>query len=437
MNDSKQSLKLFLERLFFLDRLSWPILIHHLKSGNWISILSFNKKLLRKFLTLLLSPLGFLFVLIIRAIRPWFLIRINVLTSERIGHFAANTELYLCEHDAGINVPEGRYVDLWYHNWPVCNQQLARMWNRVLHVGPRWLLTTVNWVNSSIPGGEAHIIGNNTQSDIDVYNLFDQFPPHLSFLPKEVERGEAGLRVLGIPEDTPFVCLIVRDSSYLEKTVPWRSWSHHDYRDCNIQNYLFAAQKLAERGYYVVRMGAVVREAMAVEHPMIIDYAAKELRSDFMDIYLGAKCTFCISNSTGFDAVPYIFRRPILYVDIAPLGPMRTDNEKFISIPKKYWLRKEERFMTFREIFSSGAGYFTVTSNFDDMGIELVESTPEEIEDVVHEMVERLEGSWKTMEEDEKLQRRFWELFPENERHGKILSRMGTDFLRRHKDWLE
>ena len=51
-------------------------------------------------------------VLCIRLIKPWFLVRFGALTSSRIGHFAANTELFLCERDAGINVPKQRYADL-------------------------------------------------------------------------------------------------------------------------------------------------------------------------------------------------------------------------------------------------------------------------------------------------------------------------------------
>ncbi len=427
--------QLFLDRYVRLVQIIWPALVHHIRTRNWAAILYVQKKFLRKFLTLLLSPLGLLLVLVMRAIRPWFLIRINILTSERIGHFAANTELYLCERDAGINVPEGRYVDLWYHNWPICNQQLARMWNRVLHVGPRWLLATVDWVNDSIPCGEAHRIGMNTMHDRDVHNLLDRFPPHLSFLPEEVKRGEAGLRAIGIPEGAPFVCLIVRDSSYLKETVPWKSWDYHDHRDCNIQNYILAAQKLTERGYYVVRMGAMVREVMAVDHPMIIDYAAKGLRSDFMDIYLGAKCTFCISTTTGFDAVPYIFRRPIVYVDMVPLEHVYTFSQKFLSTTKKHWLRNENRFMTFHELFSP---VFTTikAAGYERMGIDLLESTPEEIAAVVLEMEERLKGTWETTEEDEELQRRFWGLLPKSTLHGEIRSRFGADFLRRHQDWL-
>ncbi len=377
-----------------------------------------------------------LVVLTIRLIRPAFLIRFQRLISWRIGHFAGNTELYLCELDAGINKPETRYLDIWYYPCTPCNQQLARMWNRVLHIGPATLFGLVDRINAMIPGGEIHRVGLNTKIERDVHNLLDRSPPHLRFLPVEERQGEAGLRALGISAGAPFVCLVVRDSAYLSDQSPQLDWSRHDYRDCDIQNYIMAAQKLAERGYYVVRMGAMVKEAMAVDHPMIIDYATNGMRNDFMDIYLGAKCAFCISTTLGFDCVPYIFRRPMVYVDCSPLGIIRTSSPNYISTVKKYWIRDEGRFMTFQEIFESGAGYFIHTSDYEAMGIDLLESAPEEIAAVVLEMEERMRGSWKSTEEDERLQRRFWELFPKTEYHGEIRSRMGADFLRWHKEWL-
>ena len=119
-----------------------------------------------------------------------------------------------------------------------------------------------------------------------------------------------------------FVCFIVRDSSYLDSLPLYRhlDLSYHSYRDCNIQNYVLAAEELAERGYYVIRMGAKVKEAFNVKHPNIIDYAFNGMRSDFMDIYLGAKCTFCVTVGTGFDSIPFIFRRPIVDTNFVPLG---------------------------------------------------------------------------------------------------------------------
>ena len=430
---SKNTIRLAVAQQLNIIKQSWPTLVIHLKSGSWSAIFYFQKKLLWKVFNLLMSPLGLFFVLLLRLIRPWFLIRINILVSERIGHLAGNTELYLCERDAGINLPGRRHIDLWYHNWPICNKQIALMLSRELHIWPRLFLGPVHMVNSLIPGGEIHQIPDNIQTDIDVLNLMDKSLPHLSFLAKEEEKGQIGLRELGIPKEAPFVCLIVRDSSYLKKSLPWKSWDYHNYRDCDIQNYILAAQKLAESGYYVIRMGVNVQEVMDVDHPMIIDYATNGMRSDFMDIYLAEKCTFCIVANAGFEAVPRIFHRPIVYIDYLPLGMIVTNSARCISTSKKHFLSDENRFMTINEIFETGADTFWETDKYESMGIDLLESSPEEIADVVLEMKERLEGTWKTSDEDEELQRKFWEIFPKNEYHGDIRARIGADFLLQNK----
>src|SRR3989344_2450693 len=258
-------------------------------------------------------PLAVWFVLVVRAIRPFCIVRFGSINGWRIGALAGIVELYLCERDAGIHVPKVSYTDIWYYLTPSCNSQLDRMWRRVINIGPHTLLKLVYGLNARIPGGNAHRIRDNTWKDRDVHNLLDRSSPHLAFMPEEEEMGQAGLRVLGIPPGAPFVCLIVRDSSYLDKTMPWKSWSYHNHRDCNIQNYTLAAQELVRRGYFVVRMGAVVKETFSLVHPMVIDYATNGARSEFMDVYLGAKCAFCISNSTGYDAVPTAFRRPVVF----------------------------------------------------------------------------------------------------------------------------
>lgn len=400
---------------------------------------------LRKLLKVVLLPVALPVVLVIRLISSWLLIRIGVLISERIGHFAANTEMYLCERDAGINVPNKPYIDIWYYGGPICNKQLAQMWGRVLRIYPSPVLSLVNRLNALFPGHKEYRIGNNAQWDRDVNNLIERFPPHLRYLPEEEQRGQAGLKALGIPDGAPFVCLGVRDSAYLAKTHPFDDWHYHDYRDSTISNYVLASHELAIRGYYVVRMGAIVKEAFPVSHPMIIDYATNGMRSDFMDIYLGAKCNFFISTGTGLDAVPYIFRRPLLHVNYAPVEYLFTYISNSLTIIKKRWLRYKKRFMTFREIFASGAGLFLDSQQFEENGIELIENTPEEIAAAVLEMEARLNGRWETTEEDEELQKRFWDIFPKdivspyNSRplHGEIRSRIGAEFLRQNRALLE
>lgn len=394
-------------------------------------------------LTVLSAPLQIAALPLIRVIRPWILIRIGWINSTRIGHMAGNMEMRLCAIDAGICKPSGRYLDIWCCTQEyVCNKQLLKMWKRRVIILPRWSVTLLAHLNLRIPGGRIHHI--DQYSDRDIHNLLDSTKPHLAFTKKESEKGRRRLTEMGVPAGAKFVCLIIRDPAYLDFFYEKNDWRYHSYRDSDIQNYILAAEALADRGYFVIRMGVKVRAAMKSAHPGIIDYAASGMRSDFMDIYLGANCDFCISTSTGFDAVPVIFRRPVVYVNMMPPGYLCTFYKRFLAITKHHFSTRINRELTLQEIFAQGVGFSLRTSDYASRGIELIENTPEEIRDVVIEMAERLNGTWRPHEDDETLQREFWKIFPTdavNDRgvpiHGEIRIRYGAGFLRQNRRWLK
>ena len=384
------------------------------------------------------------FMIVLRLIRPIVLVRIGNLISSRIGHFTANTEMYLCEQETGINVPKQRYIDLFYlHHEPICNEQLLKIWRRQLRIFPYAMLAPLDKVNRIIPGGELHVI-HGIKSALDTKNLLDKCPSHLKFTPDEEVLGERLLRDIGIPPGEKFICLNVRDNAYLKTHLGNSEFSYHDYRDSDIQSYVLAAEALAERGYYVIRMGAKVNTSIKTKSVRIIDYATNGMRNEFMDIYLGVKCYFAISTGSGWDAIPEIARRPIVYVNFVPLGYLHTSREEFISISRRYYSAVDNRELTISEIISCGAAFFLQTEEYRSNNIVLAENTPLEIRDVVIEMQERLSGTWKVDAMDEELQRRFWALYPVksldtngNPLHGKICARYGADFLRHHPEWLQ
>ncbi|MDC3200287.1 TIGR04372 family glycosyltransferase [Porticoccaceae bacterium] len=394
-------------------------------------------------------PLYFLalpVVLVVRIIRPWLLLRFCGLISSRIGHFAANTELYLCEYDAKINRPSQHHVDLFYFaTRPICNQQLAKMWKRTLYIGPSWVLAPIARINSLFPGGEIHEVGNNSQHDRDVHNLLEKTPPHLEFTGEEESTGQANLELMGIPPGSPFVCLVARDSAYLGSHIKDADFSYHNHRDVDVQSYVLAAEELTSRGYYVLRMGSKVHESINSRHHMVIDYATNGMRTDFMDIYLGAKCAFCISCGMGFDAIPLIFRRPIAYVNLVPPGYFFTFRNSSIGIFKHHFSIKYGRNLSLREVFSKGVGFCMRASEYEEKDIIPLGNTSEEIRNVVVEMDERLNGAWQSHADDELLQKKFWEIFPKdalesiNKKplHGVIKSRFGASFLRDNPSWLD
>ena len=419
-------------------------------SDVWQGGYSVLARKIKRFLIIALkSPSYFIvipFIVGLRIIRPWLLVRFGALMSSRLGHFAGDTEIYLCERDSGINRPEQRHLDLFYFGAsPICNQQLAKMWKRRLHVWPAWILEPAARINQLLPGGAVHEAFNTTFHNRDLHNLLDEYSSHLDFTAEEEAKGQANLQLMGIPFGAPFVCLMARDSAYLDSHFEGSDFRYHDFRDVDVQNYLLAAEELASRGYYVLRMGSKVNEPIIGRHHMVIDYATNGMRSDFMDIYLGGNCTFCISCGTGFDAVPILFRKPVAFVNHVPIGCLETFQKHTLAITKHHISAIDGQELSLREILNSGTGFASFSSDYESKNIQLNENTPEEIRDLVIEMDERLNGTWQSHEDDGSLQHKFWEIFPKDvinsdigmPNHGRIKSRFGASFLRNNGWWLE
>ena len=76
-----------------------------IKSGGIIIIIKKLRSLIYLILQIPIYLISIPTVIIIRLIRPWFLIRWLGLRSSRIGHFAKEAELYCCKRDTGIDTP--------------------------------------------------------------------------------------------------------------------------------------------------------------------------------------------------------------------------------------------------------------------------------------------------------------------------------------------
>lgn len=382
-----------------------------------------------KLFRLLLTPFAFLCVGLIRLIWRWKIVRIGDLWSTRIGHLVGNTECYLCEKDAGLH---NGFLDLWYSQSNSANKTIEKKYRSQLNMIPTWLGDLTVRVNRLFVGWERHEV-RSTQFDRDVHNLWEKHSPHIEFTVSEEKKGKRLLRKLGIPDGAKWVCLIVRDGAYLKAVAPGQDFSYHDYRDSDIHNYVPTVLELVRRGYYVIRMGHHVDKPLRVKHSRVIDYAWDGHRTEFGDLYLGAKCAFCIGSCTGFVSIPQVFRRPICFVNHVPLEYSPTFYEHGLMIFKHH--EKDGKRMSFREIFDSGAGQFTFRQQFEKAGITLVENTSQEIYSAVMEMEDILIQHPRRARF---LQHNFWNEFSlravdqynGKPLHGKARVRIGKDFLK-------
>lgn len=372
---------------------------------------------------------------ILRILRPWKMIRVGKLMNSRLGHLMGNSEFWLRKQSLQKENP--RELNIFFSRRPI-NRQVFIMLKRKMSLWENAVFTDIHdnlrsmmkkspvWIEFTDPGFGSFEIWNNTS-------------PQLYFTEEELRKGKEFLNSLGVSQGHQYICFFVRDKAYMNamRRNPLRPdlWDYHNYRNSDVNNYMPAAEFLAEQGLWALRMGKIVEKAIASNNSRIIDYATK-FQSDFADVYLMAHCKFCLGDSAGLFMLSAAFNVPCALANITPLGYAGM-SPKDLFIIKKYRHIESGRFLTFREIIARGADTWLMADAFKNAGIEVVENSSDEILDLALEMNERLNGTWKPGDEDDILQERYRALFDPGHPMRRCPSRVGAMFLRQNKKLME
>ena len=344
-------------------------------------------------------------VLLIRALRPIMLIRLGTLFSSRIGHFVSDG----AEQVARLEQQAPNTID-WFWLGPTSNSQWERMIRRNLPVHS-WV-KYMDWWNKALPGGSAHERPSSYTGSRDVEGLYNRHDVKIPFLPGETTEALEWLRSKGWSDGEPFVCLLVRDSTYLANVLldgspeAYELTAYHDYRDSDIDTYIPAIQWLSEQGVWVIRMGKLMEKPLPTGMDHVIDYAFDAEKSDLLDIWLFANCHGSISTSTGLDMLPSIYGVPQLFVNALPFG-------RFLSWGRSIWVPKRlkwvatEKELNVHEYFENS--WMTV-AEYNTAGISIVDLSSEEITAHVQEFWQRCTETWQSEPEDLARKSEFWEI---------------------------
>ncbi len=310
------------------------------------------------------------------------------------------------------------------------NTQIRRMYDRVANIygAESRLRRRIIWWSSKLGEFQLPIIDILETQNNEQWHVSE---PTVSLSGDELEFGDRFLRSQGIAPDAKFVCYATRSTSYYEKL----SQSGVNVKPRNVRNpdesvYFEVAGFLASRGLHVFRMGKDLDKPIPEEKKSaIIDYASS-LRTDFLDVYLLFRCNYLINGSTGIVSIRAMFNLPSLNSDFYRLHKNWFKGD--IGLFQKVWLVKENRLATVGEMVAMGDN-FSDERHQERLGVRLVKNTAEEILTACDEMEARLNGTWVTTEEDEILQKKYWDLICNSGHHG---GRIGAQFLRDNQDLL-
>jgi putative glycosyltransferase (TIGR04372 family) len=424
--------------------------INQIKTGGIKVIIYKIKKLVSIFFILIMILFFFPFFLIIRTISNFILIRFGSLPSRSIGHFSCDANSYIC----GLEKEPYFKYDFFFLQKPVCNYALVRLFQNFLLIFPEILILPFIKLNKiKFIGHPKHfVIPNRYYTGVDLrdrdiedkkINYFDQ---------KDIQRGNSFLKNLGLNQDDKFVCLLCRDDAYVKdlfsRTYDWDYTQNNDvstFRNCRIENFELASKYLIELGYYVFRMGAKVSKPFSINNKKFVDYATVGIRNEFLDIFLSANCDFFLSTSSGLDSVAEVFDRPLVIVSHTAIGHIRSSNKKHLTIFKHQINEENKKSLTLSEIFDYKLADAEKLNVFKKKNINLIENSPEEIKEVVIEMLKLKKNNFMANDKKNYLQLKFWNLFKNKinqynlkKFHANFFkAHVGSNFLEKNKNFLE
>jgi putative glycosyltransferase (TIGR04372 family) len=347
---------------------------------------------------------------------------------ERVGHLAMDFDSYLKDqllaHRKVIPI-------LLCAGLNPANEALLAHWSQHVRViRSRWICRLLQPL-MSFPEVVDSLLGycsvNRGASRVyDVQSRWADRAPLFRLSEDEIARGEAELRVLGIPEGSWFVCVHSREGGYL----PGDEWAN-SFRNANISDYTDAMRAIVARGGWCVRVGDPTMRPLD-PIPGVVDYARSPSKSDWMDLFLCARCHFFLGNSSGLFGLAGIFGKPSALANMTPLGCVYAQFPRDISIPKL--LRDAQgRMLPLPDAFADEASEFRLAPEFAERGLKQVDNTPREIAELAIEMLDRLDGKLKQDHDDTDLQTLFRALIQPHHYCWHASSRIGRAFLRRHR----
>ncbi len=188
------------------------------------------------------------------------------------------------------------------------------------------------------------------------------------------------LQSLGIPEGAWFCGLHVREGNDDLRSI----------RNARIETYQLAIEEVTKRGGWVIRMGDKSMKPYKASGLNYIDYVFSKHQSDWMDVFIWSEGRFFIGTGSGPSAIPICFGKPVAFSNWGPLGH-RQWGKIDLLLPKLYVHKKTQIPLTMVERLSSNCAYHESHKALKSMGVDVIDNSPEEIRELVVEMLLKID----------------------------------------------
>jgi putative glycosyltransferase (TIGR04372 family) len=216
----------------------------------------------------------------------------------------------------------------------------------------------------------------------------DQYPPlhmpesQLADLQTQAEKN------FGIAPDTRLITLHMREPGFkagreIHEVKPGAR--DDSTRNVSSANYFLAIDHLRASGFTVVRIGD--RTMTPIHYPGVLDLATSPHRTDLLEFYCVARSAFFIGCESGGSALAWVCRKPVVILNATdPVASFPFGKSDIFTV-KNVRRRADGHLLSLIEMMSSEYfDHFRDTTRF-----EYLDNSPEDVRDVVAEMLQIIE----------------------------------------------
>ncbi len=387
---------------------------------------------------------GTIIFCIIFSLKPFVSIRIGKYPIDRIGPYTVTPEIWKRKKQ----LSKIKSIDLWGHiRSRVPNTFLYKIVSREVRFVPIYVYSSLELffkVFNLNKLSKNFFLRAYTR---DTQNIIDNFDPILKLTDKEKREAEFILKSHKIDLSKKIVCINVRDSFFLKKIFPNFDSSYHNRRDAEIDNYLEVIKYLISKDYLVIRMGKFMKKKVNFKHPNFIDYSFCEFKTDLLDVYFGYRCFMTISSGSGWDSIPYSFRKPILYTNFSSHSKLQLSSVRHMSIFKLV-KNNNNQYLNIKELLDNDLNL--ITNIYEEKkslvsNLNYIENTSEDLLSAVKEFENYVNNDYKLNQEQIKYNKNFLSNFKaENVKdiygepaHSEVLNGViSSSFLKKYEEIL-
>jgi putative glycosyltransferase (TIGR04372 family) len=206
--------------------------------------------------------------------------------------------------------------------------------------------------------------------------------------PEEVDLRTSILRNCGVEPGDKIAVIHVRSSGYWAGRFVTGSDTTNEFRNARIENYVPAIEYLRRKGYFVVRVGDNSMPPAPVSGPRFLDAPYSPDYELFADVAFASCCEVFIHCCSGPLDLARGFGSRLFGINpiLSHFWPTEPDE---VFLPKKHRLTHNGEYLSIPEVINLDLCSVTNTQVLSQVGVEMVENTPEEILGAVEEYVER------------------------------------------------